>query len=240
MTRPRATGGWRAFAVLLLLQLAPPALALFSPPAFGQSPQTEHRRPADIQEYLQHLDRPERDEYQKPAQVVEALGLQPGMAVADLGAGAGYFTRRFVDAVTQQGKVYAIDIEPEMLQYSKASIEKRHVPFTAEFILAQPDDPKLPVESVDLIFLCNVYHHLETRATYFAKAKSSLKPGGRIAIIDFYHDERSGNVGFPKRHLVRRETVLDEMRQAGYALRREHTFLPRQYFLEFVPAATSR
>ncbi len=72
---------------------------------------------------------------------------------------------------------------------------------------------------------------------YFSDTKSSLKPGGRLAIIDFYHDERSGELGFPKHHLVPRETVIAELTDAGYRLVREHTFLPHQYFLEFVPTA---
>lgn len=209
---------------------------LVSAPALAQHDQGAHRNPADITQYLEHLDSPERDKDQKPSLVVEALKLKPGMAVADLGSGSGYFTRRFVEAVTETGIVYAVDVEQEMLTYVKESVGHMHIPFTAEFILAQPDSPKLPMDSVDWLFLCNTYHHLENRATYFSNATSALKPRGRIAIIDFYHDERSGNLGFPKRHLVPRETVIAEMSQAGYTLSREHTFLPRQYFLEFVPA----
>lgn len=209
--------------------------ATFTAAALAQHGQ-DLRRPADIKEYLEQLDRPERDQHQKPSQVVEALGLKPGVAVADLGSGSGYFTRRFVEAVTETGMVYAIDIEQEMLTYTKESLVHLHIPFTAEFILARPDSPKLPADSVDLIFVCNTYHHLENRATYFSNVKSALKAGGRIAIIDFYHDDRSGPLGFPKHHLVPRETVVTEMTQAGYKLLREQTFLPRQYFLEFVPA----
>lgn len=204
-------------------------------PATAQHGQAEHRRPADLKQYLEQLDRPDRDQYQKPEQVVQALGLKAGMAVADLGSGSGYFTRRFVKAVTDRGKVYAIDVEQEMLTYTKTSIENLRIPYAAEFILAKPDDPMLPSASVDLIFLCNVYHHLEDRDRYFANVKAALKSGGRIAIVDFYHDERSGEVGFPRRHLVARDTVVSEMEKAGYRLLREHTFLPRQYFLEFVP-----
>src|SRR5205823_4979007 len=103
-------------------------------------------------------------------------------------------------------------------------------------ILASPDNPKLPKESVDLIFLCNTYHHLENRSEYFRNVRSALKPDGRIVIVDFYHDKRSGDVGFPRKHLVPRDTVVNEMTKAGYKLLREHTFLPRQYFLEFVPS----
>ena len=199
----------------------------------AQNQQPHHRGPTDIKEYLARLDRPERDQYQKPAQVVEALALKPGTAVADLGAGSGYFTRRFLRAVGETGTVYAIDVKQEMLDYIQADLERMDGASTATFILARPDSPDLPPDSVDLIFLCNVYHHLKDRTTYFMKARSTLKPGGRVAIIDFYHDHRSGDVGFPRRHLVARQTVADEMTQAGYRLVEEHTFLERQYFLEF-------
>ena len=194
----------------------------------------QHDRMPNVMEYLDRLDRPERDHDQKPAQVVDALALKPGMHVADLGAGSGYFTRRFVEAVTETGKVYVIDVEPDALKYVEDSLVHTHRPFEAEFILARADNPKIPVESVDLVFVCNTYHHLEDRSRYFANVKSALKPGGRIAIVDFYHDDRSGELGFPKRHLVPRETVIDEMKEAGYRLTKEHTFLSKQYFLEFV------
>ena len=218
----------RLTTILLLL-----ACNLLACPVLAQD-EHQHRRPDDIKQYLEHLDSAERDQYQKPAQVIEALRVKPGMAIADLGSGSGYFTRRFVEAVTDSGMVYAVDVEPEMLAYVKESIMHIHVPYSAEFILARPDNPKLPFESVDLIFVCNTVHHLDDRAAYFRDVKSALKPGGRIAIIDFYPDERSGNLGFPKRHLVSRETIVKEMDEAGYRLDREHTFLPRQYFLEFV------
>ena len=204
--------------------------------AQSHDPSPHHRRPADIHQYLEHLDRAERDTDQQPDKVVEALSLKPGLSVADIGAGSGYFTRRFIRAVTEKGKVYAIDIEPDMLQYAKDTIARMPAPSTVEFILAQPDNPHLPPQSVDLIFLCNVYHHLDHRSAYFGNVQSALKPGGRIAIIDFYHDARSGDVGFPRKHLVPRDTVVAEMADAGFQLTREHEFLPKQYFLEFSPA----
>ena len=138
-----------------------------------------------------------------------------------------------VEAIGDTGKVYVIDIEPEALKYVEESLVHMHRSFDAEFILARPDNPKIPFESVDLIFVCNTYHHLTDRTDYFRNVKSSLKPSGRIAIIDFYHDERSGELGFPKRHLVPREKVIEEMTEAGYRLAKEHTFLQKQYFLEF-------
>lgn len=198
--------------------------------------QDQHRRPDDIKQYLEHLDSTERDRDQKPSQVIEALRLTPGMAVADLGSGSGYFTRRFIEAVTDTGMVYAVDVEPEMLAYAKENVIHMHIAYTAEFILAQPDNPKLPFESVDLLFVCNTIHHLEDRSKYFRNLASSLKPGARISIIDFYPDDRSGELGFPKHHLVSRETIVKELTDAGYRLDREHNFLPRQYFLEFTAA----
>ncbi|MCS6285411.1 MAG: methyltransferase domain-containing protein [Nitrospira sp.] len=202
-------------------------------PAFAEE-QHQHRRPDDIKQYLEHLDSTERDRYQKPSEVIDALKLKPGMAVADLGSGSGYFTRRFIEAVTETGMVYAVDVEPEMLAYAKESVIHMHTAYTAEFILAQPDNPKLQFASVDLLFVCNTIHHLENRSKYFSDLKSSLKSGARIAIIDFYPDERSGDLGFPKHHLVARDTIVQEMTTAGYQLAREHSFLPKQYFLEFV------
>ena len=208
--------------------------ALLAGPALAED-QHQHRRPDDIKQYLEHLDSAERDRYQKPTEVIEALSVKPGMAVADLGSGSGYFTRRFVEAVTESGTVYAVDVEPEMLAYVKDSIVHMHIPYRVEFILARPDSPKLPFDSVDLVFVCNTAHHLEERSKYFRDLRSSLKSGGRISIIDFYPDERSGDLGFPKHHLVARDTVIKELTDAGYKLEREHSFLPRQYFLEFVP-----
>ncbi len=196
--------------------------------------QHQHRRPDDIKQYLEHLDSTERDCYQKPSEVIDALRLKPGMAVADLGSGSGYFTRRFIEAVTETGMVYAVDVEPEMLAYAKESVIHMRTAYTAEFILAQPDNPKLPFASIDLLFVCNTIHHLENRSKYFSELKSSLKPGARIAIIDFYPDERSGNLGFPKHHLVSQDTIVQEMAAAGYQLAREHGFLLKQYFLEFM------
>lgn len=219
---------WLALAGLALLG----AGLLWAGPVPAQQGH-QHERMPNVMEYLDRLDRPERDHDQKPAQVVDALELKPGMHVADLGAGSGYFTRRFVEAVGETGKVYVIDVEPEALKYVEESLIRMHRRFEAEFILARPDNPKIPVESVDLIFVCDTYHHLEDRADYFRNVKTSLKPGGRIALIDFYHDERSGDPGFPKRHLVPREKVIEEMTTAGYRLAKEHRFLPKQYFLEF-------
>ncbi|MEC4675109.1 MAG: methyltransferase [Nitrospirota bacterium] len=194
---------------------------------------THHRGPWDINDYIHNLERPGRDEYQKPDEVIQALNLKPGMVLADIGAGSGYFTRRFSRAVGSKGTVMAVDVEQQMLDYNRKHLSDLGRPSHTQFILATPDDPSLPVSSVDLIFLCNVYHHLDHTIAYLEKAKAGLKPEGRIAIIDFYHDERSGKLGFSKHHLVPQERVMKELQKAGFTLATKHTFLQRQYFLEF-------
>ena len=219
-------GGLFSFLLVCLL-LAAPALAQHK---------EQHRGPADLKEYIEILERPERDKEQKPDEVIKALNLDRYMTIADIGAGSGYFTRKFVWAVQDKGMVYAVDIEPGMLKYNEEMVEHMHTPYNAKFVVAKEDDPLLPLNSVDLVFLCNTYHHLDRRADYFTRIKTALKPKGRVAIIDFYHDERSGNLGFSKDHLVPRDTVVKEMSDAGYALSKEHTFLPKQYFLEFAVA----
>ena len=196
---------------------------------------THHRGPSDINEYIHHLEDSGRDEYQKPDEVIRALDLKPGMIIADIGAGSGYFTRRFSRAIGPTGTVIAVDVEPQMLDYNQQHISDLGSTSRTRFILATPDNPSLPAGQVDLIFFCNVYHHLDDTVPYIEKAKSALAPNGRIAVIDFYHDERSGKLGFSKHHLVPQERVMEDMQTAGFKLVKEHTFLPRQYFLEFAP-----
>jgi ubiquinone/menaquinone biosynthesis C-methylase UbiE len=227
---PHSAGTWSMLALIFLSF----ALLLSNPALAQHKDQQRHRGPADLKEYIEILEQPERDKEQKPDEVIKVLNLDQYMTIADIGAGSGYFTRKFVWAVQDKGMVYAVDIEPGMLKYNEEMVEHLHTPYNAKFIVAKEDDPLLPPKSVDLIFLCNTYHHLEKRADYFARAKTALTKKGRVAIIDFYHDERSGNLGFSKDHLIPRDTVVKEMSDAGYTLSKEHNFLPKQYFLEFV------
>ena len=224
----RAKPSSAAFLLLALL------LAL---PAYAQHQQGQQNRgPADLQKYIELLERPDRDKDQKPDEVVKALNITGYMTIADIGAGSGYFTRKFVWVIQDRGMVYAVDTEPGMLKYNEEMADHLHTPYNAKFVVAKEDDPSLPPNSVDLVFLCDTYHHLEKRADYFTRVKASLKKNGRVAIIDFWTDGRAGDLGFSPEHLVARETVITEMAAAGYTLSKEHTFLPRQYFLEFVVA----
>ena len=169
------------------------------------------------------LNAPSREAWQKPDEVVKALGLKPGESVADIGAGTGYFARRFA---THVGKVYAVDIDETLL---KTAAE--NAPPNLETVLATPDDPKLPEASVDVIFFCNVLHHIENRAAYYQKLARALKPGGRIVNIDFY--KKPLPVGPPAGKKLSENDVVTEFKAAGFTLTKTHAFLPYQYFQVF-------
>ena len=222
------TGINRTVAFFLLLAL------LCAAPSLAQHKETQ-RGPADLQKYIELLEKPDRDKDQKPDEVVKALAITDYMTIADIGAGSGYFTRKFVWAVQDKGMVYAVDTELVLLKYNEEMADHLHTPYNAKFVVAKEDDPLLPPKSVDLAFLCNTYHHLGKRTDYFTRVKAALAKNGRVAIIDFWTDGRAGDLGFPPDHLVARETVIKEMSETGYTLSKEHTFLPKQYFLEFVP-----
>ena len=228
---PKKKGAQPSPAIFLLCAL------LLALPACAHQRAQQHRGPSDLQKYIAELERPDRDKDQKPDEVVKALAITDYMTIADVGAGSGYFTRKFVWAVQDKGMVYAVDTEPVLLKYNEEMADHLHTPYNAKFIVAKEDDPLLPPNSVDLVFVCNTYHHLDKRADYFTRVKAALAKNGRVAIIDFWTDGRAGDLGFPPDHLVTRETVLKEMAAAGYRLSKEHTFLPKQYFLEFVPVS---
>ena len=173
-----------------------------------------------------------RDQWQQPERVIAALQIEPGDHIADLGAGGGYFTFKLAKAVGPAGKVYAVDIDREMVDLiaTKSQTEAVH---NVETIVAHVDDPMLPKTGVDLIFTSNTYHHIDNRVAYIAKLRRYLRPGGRIAVIDY--DRRAWFEGL-LRHYTPSDFIKREMEQAGYVLSQEFTFLDRQSFLLFAPS----
>lgn len=211
--------------------LAACILALAAGLATAQTPHTHRHSFDDAQRWAHVFDDPARDAWQKPHEVIQALGLGPEAAVADLGAGTGYFAMRLANMLPR-GRVYAVDIAPDMVRYLEARAQREGLANVVA-IKGEPEDPKLPGK-VDLVLLVDVYHHVEDRAGYFRRLRSALRTGGRVAIIDFKLDSP---VGPPRAARVAPETVKSEMAAAGYALATEHVFLPHQYFLTFKPAS---
>jgi ubiquinone/menaquinone biosynthesis C-methylase UbiE len=196
--------------------------------------QHQHHAPGhsfeDIDRWVAEFESPERDRYQKPDEVVAALKLRATDRVADIGAGTGYFARRFARAVSA-GVVYAVDLEPNMLRYvgkrARAEGQKNIVP-----VLALPDSPMLSPGSVDVIFICNTIHHIENRSAYYALLQEILAPGGRLAIVDFRKDAKLVEGPPPEMRLDRKE-LERELTDAGFRLSEEQNFLADQYFVVF-------
>lgn len=175
---------------------------------------------------LSIFDTPGRGERLHINQVMDILGISPGKAVADIGAGGGWFTVRAAKRVTETGRVYAIDINPEAMTYidNRARQEGLH---NVKTILSKPDNPELPPDSVDAVLLLKAYHEVAEPVALLRNLRGSLKPGARVGII-----ERNGNGA---NHGVAKEVVLREAGEAGYRLLSEHDDLVKadhvDYFL---------
>ena len=171
----------------------------------------------------------DRDSWQQPERVIESLELEKGDRVADVGAGGGYFTFQLADAVGPEGRIYAIDVDPDMTAYlaERATDEGYE---NIEVILAEADDPGLPDGEIDLLFTSNTYHHIEDRTAYFAARLRDLKLGGRVAIL-----ELNGESWFASwfDHFTPKDDIVEEMRRAGYRVERDLDFVDRQHFLIF-------
>jgi ubiquinone/menaquinone biosynthesis C-methylase UbiE len=187
---------------------------------------------SDPQAYIGMLEDPKRDVYQKPREVLTALDLRRGEIIADIGAGSGYFTFRIAHHVGSEGKVYAVDVNPDMIRHINRRIRELQTNNVIS-VLADPDDPLLPERSVNRFFMCDVWHHVENRTKYLALMKKMLKPGGEIVMIDFH--KKPLPLGPPPQMKIAREEVIEQLERGGFRLAREHTFLPYQYFLVFVP-----
>jgi ubiquinone/menaquinone biosynthesis C-methylase UbiE len=190
----------------------------------------EHNPPPTSNSYIQHLEDPSRAAWQKPEEVVRVLNLKSGENIADIGAGSGYFSVRFARKVGPAGRVYAVDIDRDMLAYIEQRARQENLR-NIQTIMARPHDPELAPASVDLIFICATLHHITDRAKYYPLLAKALRPGGRVVNIDF--QKRPLPVGPSLEMKIAREDVLSEFAAAGFHLAQEFNFLPYQYFLVF-------
>ena len=166
----------------------------------------------------------------QPDAVVAALALKPGQVVVDIGAGLGMFTRRFARVVAPGGRAIGVDIEPSHIDALKADAAALGLT-NYEARLVAPDNPGLPPASADVIFLSNTYHHIRDRVAYFTRVRDALKPSGRLVVVDFAPGMMGGTAMDDHPDQKQVET---ELAAAGFRLVRTHTFLERQFFLEFV------
>jgi len=233
MTKHFALGEWTVLVLAFVL-----SVFSVSAPGVSQQPATPAGAAHGQHDHFNHrfddpaglaakFDDPARDNWQMPARVVDALQLKAGDIVADIGSGTGYFTVRLARSAAAP-KIYAVDIEPSMRDYvTRRAAQEGLKNVTA--ILASADRTNLP-EPVDVALLVDTFHHIPNRVAYFTTLKAHLKPGARLAIIDFRKDSPEGP---PVEFRFVPEQISAELARAGFTLEHAHNFLPRQIFLVY-------
>lgn len=178
------------------------------------------------------LDRPERETEEEPDKALAAIGIHPGMIVADVGAGTGYMSLRMARLVGPDGKVYANDLQPEMLTRLRARAQREKLS-NVETVLGAEADPKLPAGKIDLILLVDVYHEFGQPQVMLQKMRQSLKPDGRLVLLEYRKEDP--NVPIRPEHKMSVPEVKKEVEAEGFELDQVIETLPRQHIIIFHP-----
>lgn len=178
------------------------------------------------------LEGPDRDAWQKPDRIMDALGIADGSVVADLGAGGGWLTIRLARRVGPNGLVYAEDIQKEMLEATGRRVGREGLR-NVRMHMGLADDPRLPAGRMDAVIILDVFHEMEDPVTLLRNVRRTLKPSGRVGIIDYKMD--GGGPGPPLEERVDPEAIVRDAEAAGLRLLKRETFLPYQFFLVFGP-----
>ena len=181
------------------------------------------------------LDRPEREREEAPSKAIAALGLKKGDVVADIGAGSGYYTVRLAEAVGPTGRVVATDLQPGMLAIIKGRLAREQVG-NVELVQGRADDPVLPAKTFDLLLMVDVYHELASPQVFVRKLKETLKPGGRLVLIEFRREDPG--VPIREEHKMSVSQVRDELGADGFRIERVIDVLPWQHIIVLRPEAT--
>ncbi len=218
----RLNARWRASAVGLILAL------LWGPP-LGLAARKARDPSAS------------RDSWQRPEEVMDALGAKAGSAVADVGAGEGYFTFHLAERVGPTGKIYAEDIEPKRLKKIRSRAKKKRLA-QIETIAGSPDDPRLPSETLDAILVVDAFHEMTKYDAMLQSIHRALRPGGLLGIVDRKADPGQPRSYYHQHHRIPKELVLEDLTRNGFTLLREERGFqgPREpqnyYFLIFEKA----
>ena len=226
--------GLQILVLALLLEIAcsPSPAAAPPPPSQSPPPQTE-RTPANVfgHEHWEWLERPGREETEKPEVVIRAMSLKDGDVIAEIGAGTGFYSRRLARAVGPSGKVYANDIQPEMLEKLKELAAPEKITNIVP-VLGTETDPNLPAGQMDWILLVDVYHEFQKPEEMLAKIRRALKPDGRVALVEYRREgDSASHISLAHRMTV--EQVLAEWQPAGFTLIETLETLPSQHLFLF-------
>ncbi len=206
-----------AAALLTAMALAPASIA---------AQQARLFQPKD----LGLLEGPDRDAYQKPDQIMDALDIGEGSRVADLGAGGGWFTVRLARRVGPNGRVYAEDVQPEMIVAIDRRVEREELQKVVKTVLGTQTDPKIP-ELVDAVLIVDTYHEMEQPVALLRNLAKALKPTGKIGIVNYKKDGAGPGPKLEER--VDEDVVIRDARAAGLELKKRENFLRYQYLLTF-------
>ena len=188
---------------------------------------------ADVEEWVKRFEGESREVYDRRKQILAAIEVKPEMTAADIGAGSGLFTRLMADAVGERGTVYAVDISEKLLDYIRTSAEKFKLP-QVKTILGTDQSPQLPEASVDVVFICDTYHHFEFPQKMMTAIHRALKPAGRVVIIDFIREEGISSDWVMEHVRAGQKVVEQEIEACGFRKVREvEGLLKENYFIVF-------
>lgn len=218
-------------ALLLLLSLACAAPAWAEPQSVRPGINRHYQNP-DYEHWVGVFERAGREVYDRRHDIVAASGVQAGMAVADIGAGTGLFTRLFAEAVGPQGVVYAVDIAPEFV---RRTVERSRAEGlnNVRGVVNDQHRTGLPAQSVDLIFLSDTYHHFEHPMDMLASMGQALRPGGTLMVVDFRREPGVSSRWVMEHVRADRATVIEEIQAAGFRLLEDSPLLQTNYLLRF-------
>jgi len=186
----------------------------------------------DLKDFIQKFEGESREIAANARQIVVACKLKPGMRVADVGAGTGLFTRKFAAAVGPGGKVYAVDIAPTFLRHIEKTCREGRLK-NVETVLCDQFSTRLPKDSVDLVFICDTYHHFEFPQRTLQSIRNALRPGGRVVLIDFQRIEGKSSAWVLGHVRAGKEVFVREITSAGFKVVGEESFLKENYFVRF-------
>ncbi len=172
-------------------------------------------RKADVKEFIKRFESESREVYARRKEITDSLGLKPGMAIADIGAGTGLFTRLFAERVGPKGKVFAVDISKGFLNHIAADAKARGESQVVT-VLGSQDSTNLPPESIDLAFFCDVYHHLESHEKVLETVHRALRPGGELILIEFDRVEGKSSDFVLKHVRASQSEFSSEIEAAGF------------------------
>jgi ubiquinone/menaquinone biosynthesis C-methylase UbiE len=205
-------------------------LLLCALPASPQEPARRPPAPVMSAAGADWLTRPERIQEEQPDRMLAALDIKAGYVVADIGAGVGYHAWRMAELVGPRGKVIAEDIQEAMTQKMKENIAQRNLK-NVEVILGTPTDPRLPLRTLDLVLMVDVYHEFSAPVSMMNHIKSALKPDGRVVLVEFRKEDPS--VPIQPLHKMSIQEVRSELEPLGFRFQKVVAFLPWQHILIF-------